>query len=459
MSIDTMAREAPLRVRRSDLDLTPTRILALVAVSCAAAFVANLGPPFATAHAVVVGALAIAAIWSRRWDRALLIVAFVPGSELVWRVTSAWVFYEYAKYVVIITLLVFIVGALRRPTFLSLPLCYLMLLVPSASIAFLELGPGVARQTVAFALAGPTALVVGVIAMHDVRLERSEFDGFLWAFAAGVAGLATATLYATVTAGEIKFTGESNFVTAGGFGPVQVSSALAAGVLICAVLAICERRTSMRLLAGMLMLWFGAQSALTFSRGGLTSAGIALLVYALHQFWRPQDAIRTVIVVGACAAIGLSVIFPRIDDFTGGALSDRFEERSSSGRTSIAKQDIDIFLDHTIAGVGPGSSKFYRADSIAASSHTEFTRLLAEHGLLGLAAMLLLLAIAAKLYLRSTGLARRAEVSALLVWAMSQMFYANLRVVAVAVLFAAAALRVENHGGARPKTPNQFAGA
>jgi hypothetical protein len=49
--------------------------------------------------------------------------------------------------------------------------------------------------------------------------------------------------------------------------------------------------------------------------------------------------------------------------------------------------DLEIFLDNVIIGVGPGISAEMRADygyGSVVASHSEFTRILAEHGLFGL---------------------------------------------------------------------------
>ena len=67
-----------------------------------------------------------------------------------------------------------------------------------------------------------------------------------------------------------------------------------------------------------------------------------------------------------------------------------------TGRLQIYKIDLEIFYDYFLTGVGPGQASQLRENygygSIVAA-HTEFSRMLAEHGLLGLCSLLILLGI------------------------------------------------------------------
>ena len=64
-----------------------------------------------------------------------------------------------------------------------------------------------------------------------------------------------------------------------------------------------------------------------------------------------------------------------------------------SGRAEIYKIDLAIFQDYLLSGVGPGNATqlrhIYGYGKII-SAHTEFSRMLAEHGLLGLFSLLFL---------------------------------------------------------------------
>src|SRR5690606_14266869 len=78
---------------------------------------------------------------------------------------------------------------------------------------------------------------------------------------------------------------------------------------------------------------------------------------------------------------------------TGGAVSRRFSDTGLTGRDVLMRSDLRIWWEHPLIGVGPGRAAAERVEMMgrAAAAHTEFTRLLAEHGLLGAAAMLVVL--------------------------------------------------------------------
>jgi O-antigen ligase len=181
---------------------------------------------------------------------------------------------------------------------------------------------------------------------------------------------------------------ESNILTSGGFGPNQVSAVLGFAVLI-AFLYVVSAKVSILtklFLVGAAAV-FAAQSAMTFSRAGLASAAIALMVSLPFLITDRRRRIWTVAGIVALVLAGV-VLFPVLNSYTGGKLQKRFEETSLSNREALAAQDLDLFQQNPLYGVGVGLSVFLRPTRAAA--HTEFTRLLADHGLLGAIALLAL---------------------------------------------------------------------
>jgi O-antigen ligase len=149
--------------------------------------------------------------------------------------------------------------------------------------------------------------------------------------------------------------------------------------------------------------------------------------------------VKIILLAGLLFVVATFVVLPRLDAFTGGALSARFENTDSTGRNTIAGADLQIWLENPFFGVGPGESKvehalYYRK----IATHTEYTRLLAEHGLFGLAAGLLLLAMAAQRF-RQIGRLRNINTKAMLapmvVWALLYMLDKAMRLVAPAFTF------------------------
>mgnify|MGYP001208420104 CR=1 FL=1 len=99
----------------------------------------------------------------------------------------------------------------------------------------------------------------------------------------------------------------------------------------------------------------------------------------------------------AYVLIILIVLWNVATDFTAGMVEKRYlsifeiNERgdlvSGTGRLLIMALDLEIFSDNILAGVGPGISAAMRESygyGRIVAAHSEFTRVLAEHGILGL---------------------------------------------------------------------------
>jgi len=205
------------------------------------------------------------------------------------------------------------------------------------------------------------------------------------------------------------------------------------------------------------MTLFLVQSALTFSRGGLyAAAGSALLAcyFLIHDKRARMQLIAGVVVL---FAVGNFVILPQLDNFTSGALSKRFGNTSLTGRDNIAKGDLQVFYDNPVFGVGPGEARNYRTDHKQAVAHTEFSRLLAEHGLFGLTALLLMLVMSWRHLRQAQSRMAKALVIALTFWSFLFMASLAMRIVMAAFAFGltAATLIVANQAANGPRE-NEF---
>lgn len=98
---------------------------------------------------------------------------------------------------------------------------------------------------------------------------------------------------------------------------------------------------------------------------------------------------------------------------TGGLINKRYKNQDASGkvketqftgRAAIAEDEIDIFLRNPIFGVGVGKGVEVREMKTGkvVLSHDEITRMLAEHGTLGIFALLILFFTPLVLYLENS---------------------------------------------------------
>jgi O-antigen ligase len=71
----------------------------------------------------------------------------------------------------------------------------------------------------------------------------------------------------------------------------------------------------------------------------------------------------------------------------------RIKEDLSTGREELISIELEAFAENPITGIGAGQVKYYRAkkEGILAASHNETSRLLSEHGAVGILSLLILI--------------------------------------------------------------------
>lgn len=386
------------------------------------------------------GVLALGVWWAtlgRRPSWAVAAAAYIAGAEILWRMTGTGLFWEFGKYSAsLILLLAFLRLPAHKTTYWG-ALLYLVLLVPSAVITLQELGPSLARDAISFNLSGPFSLAVAVLLFSSVQASSVDLELAVCTLLAPTLGVLAICTYGTLTAGSIRFYAESNYVTSGGFGPNQVSALLGMGALLSLLLALQSRQAWKRAAFAGLTLWFLVQGVLTFSRGGVLNAVICIGFLLIHLVRQPRVRVTVLMVLVLFTFLGTAVIFPRLNAYTGGALQERYSSTSAGLRQTLAEEELALWKEHPMLGVGPGMSKYYRAGHLGmeVASHTEFTRLLSEHGTLGLLSLLVLVAVAGFAYLRAPSALEKAWVSALSGWAFIEMSHSAMRIVAISFLF------------------------
>ena len=205
-------------------------------------------------------------------------------------------------------------------------------------------------------------------------------------FIAPLAGIVTLQLISIANAEVIIFTNESNFVTSGGFGPNQVSSVLGIGALAAFLLLIWDRGSkAARVMYIGLFFVFISFCAFTFSRNGVYLAGLGIFAAIIFLERGFSYRFQTFLIIGLVSSMVLFIIYPWANDITNSMLQVRFMDTGLTGRWEILRADIQIWRNHFLFGVGPGMGNFYRSFLYLNSpaAHTEISRLLAEHGFLG----------------------------------------------------------------------------
>jgi hypothetical protein len=393
-------------------------------------------PALALVHGLLTVAVAVAwAIQGRPLDRVACAAAYIVGAEVLWRMARVPLFWEFGKYAVGGVLLIAAVRAARAhaPLLSSL---YFLLLIPSAALTVLNDSPGDARAYISFNLSGPFALAAAAWFFAQITLTTARLRRILLSAVIPLLSISTLTLFSILTAGSIVFTTESNLATSGGFGPNQVSASLGLGALI-AVATAASAGTPAVLRMGLLMLGvvFAGQSMLTFSRGGIYNAAAAGAVAFVFLLQDARSRLAVALVSVAILVALPLVVMPRLDAFTGGALSARFASFDLTNRGELAQLDVKIWQDNTLLGVGPGQAGYYRERAGRyAAAHTEYTRMLAEHGMFGLVSILLLIAAVIHNIRATPDVRVRALLAGLAAWALIYMLDKAMRTAAPAFM-------------------------
>lgn len=382
------------------------------------------------------------ALFDRRLERVAYVGAYIIGAEVLWHMTGAPIFWEFGKYSVTAIFLTAIVTnrLFKAP---PLPVFYFVLLLPSVWITLMqvdwsyrsdELQSG--RMMISFNMSGPLALMVSAWFLSHLKLSTVQLQRLFLAVLGPVVAVATIAIF-RVSSTDITFGTSSNMAASGGFGPNQVSSILGLGALVAFLFYILSIRGTQskktpivgviswlrRFLMICLMIVFIAQSALTFSRGGLynTVAGLALAFFYLVR----ESRSRLQFIFIALFLFGFStyVLVPRLNEFTGGAFGSRFESTETTGRDMMMQYQLRVFEYHPLFGAGPGRG-FWQA------SHTEYTRLFADHGSFGVIALITLFVMVVLNVKHAPTIMSKAIVASVLAWSFAFMAHVGMRLAA-----------------------------
>jgi len=435
--IRTMFARANARQKPKELlDLNTNKIFWFIVLHIGLALLIDNFRFAATIHALLVFALGVwTALTSEDIREVIPYVAYIAGAEVLWRMSKASVFWEFGKYAIIAILVLALIKnrkSLRQP---GLPILYFLMFLPSIILTVDFLGwTNQAREFISFNLSGPLATAVCLLFFLQIKMDESLMTKTVWAMVYPIIGILTLAVYSTLTATTINFGSESVFVTSGGYGPNQVSALLGLGAFLLIMWMIQTNKKGGRFFSILLVLALVIQSFLTFSRGGVYNLVIALAAALVILLFKPTRFIRSFSVVFFLLLVVGYLIFPQIEELTSGAFSQRFQDIDPISRVSIANEDLRLFYENPAFGVGPGMAYFARGIRTFTSAHTEYTRTLAEHGVLGVFALLFLVIQMGVAFIKAPGVIERAWIVALAGWSAVEMAHAAMRIVAISLL-------------------------
>ncbi len=385
---------------------------------------------FATVHAYIIPAIGLLLLVSKSPAPSVYVLSYIASSHVLWRMTRAHVLWEYSKYVGIILTIFIILRYSKRLKNFILPFLFLFFISISIPLTVNYYNNfSMVRRALSFNLSGPVVFALSVILFSNIRLKKKHFGFNMLMLIAPIISVGAISLSSILTH-KIVYTTSSNTLASGGFGPNQVSAVLGLGALLALLLGINYiEDVKGRILIFGISTWLFIQSILTFSRGG----PLNFILSALVLFWyliRDRKTRLRVISGISIVLIAFMLFLPKLERLTQGKLEERFTNLNPTGRGQIVLAELKLFKSHPLFGVGPGVGIAERSSILGyfIASHTEYTRLLAEHGLWGLFALTILLYLF-YIPIRRTHTHKLKSLNAsLIVWSFLEMAHSATRI-------------------------------
>ncbi|MCK8141429.1 O-antigen ligase family protein [Flavobacterium sp. I-SCBP12n] len=349
-----------------------------------------------------------------RNNEALIAAAYVVGSEVFLRMTDGNPLYEISKYGVI----VFILLGMYFSSFSKQALPYwifLLLLVPSIIISTYALNFDTnIRKAIAFNISGPVCLGVASLYTMGRKISLDEINTVLLSMGLPILSCVIYLILYTPNLQEVITGTESNFETSGGFGPNQVATILGLGMFIFFSRFILDSKTKLQIIINLFIaLNIMYRGMLTFSRGGMITGFLMILLLLIFLYFKSNQAGKFKLsYIMVFLGFAMMATWTYTSFQTDGLINKRYSNQDAAGRVKesqftgreeIARSEIEIFLKNPIFGVGVGKGTEVRKaeTGIKAASHDEITRMLAEHGTLGIFALLILVVTPLVLFLQN----------------------------------------------------------
>jgi hypothetical protein len=352
---------------------------------------------------IIITGIIIISITRNKNEEALYFLSYLIGAEIFIRAIDGAILYETGKYgLILFSLLGLFLGPIKGKISISL-LIYILLL--SIGIIFTQVPPGESiRKAIAFNLSGPISLAVFALYCNYRHITIKELNQLLFFVLLPIFSMISLVYFKTPSLENLVFTTSSNFDTSGGFGPNQVSTMIGVGTFIIAIFIILRVELSKYLFLDILFLaYFTYRGLLTFSRGGMLTAGVAFITFIVCIVLHKRLTFKKFFLYTSVSFALFMGVWLYTTNITGGLISNRYagknvkgvqKKDASAGRGAIFEAQLESFYKSPFFGIGVGNGKYKRMQSnikTTAAAHNEISRLLEEQGILGFIALLILL--------------------------------------------------------------------
>ncbi len=340
-----------------------------------------------------------------RNEEALYLISYLVGVEVFMRMSGGTLLYETGKYgLILFALLGLLLGQVKQKATVSFLIYMLLLLI---GIMFTQTPQGESiRKAVVFNLSGPITLGIFALYCYKRTITITQLKELLFMCLLPMFAMIGYIYFRTPSLEELVFNTSSNFDTSGGFGPNQVATIIGFGVFILGVFLFIRVSLSFYIfLDAIFLAYFTYRGLLTFSRGGMITAAVGFLFFAVFMFLFQKVTFAKISKYIFIVLFLFLGIWLYTSNITGGMIDNRYAGKNASGikkkdatagRGKLFEAQIESFYESPIFGIGVGNGKYKRLESgekITAASHNEASRLIEEHGLLGIISLLILLIV------------------------------------------------------------------
>lgn len=345
-------------------------------------------------------------------EEASIWAAYFASLEMIMRTTKGNILYESGKYGVILFLVLGLLMSASQKRY-YIWWIFILLLIPGLLITN-------HFESARFALSGPVALAISAIYFAGREVSWDQYKKIIKGLIIPVIGLCVVLTLKTPDFSKMVFTANSMYATTGGAGPVHISGILGGALLLMIVMILINSPLFFnRLISIGISFYIGFRLLLSFSRAGLYSCIISALIVLWQLTKHKYLEIKTSKFIGQIVIIlvfSLS-LWHVANNITGGMAYNRYSGRDtagntkadiSTGRNDLFMQEIQMFIDNPIMGIGAGEVITVRNELYSSKqpSHTEYSRLLAEHGVFGVIDLIILLVFPLFWYGKTSGYSR-----------------------------------------------------
>jgi hypothetical protein len=305
-------------------------------------------------------------------------------------------------------------------------------------------------------------LGLGVLLIFTAK-ERWDIDNFISILSVSLLPIIPILIYISVKTpklSEVSFDLGANTETTAGFGSNQMSTILGSALVILSIILYSKRKLfEYKYIIYAMIIYVFFRGLLTFSRGGMLSAISSILIFNLILFWGNSKNILKVFGYFLLISFFSLMCIYYVNIITHNQLLLRYSGETyetnlgdkekdlntiTTARSGIAITDLKIFKDYPFLGVGPGQSQYFRKyyGGYQIIAHTEYSRLLSEHGIGGLFVVIILTFFPFFWISRIKNRFIKATSAALFIYAILNSFHAATRVNITVVFFLLASIPI-----------------